>query len=1302
MKRLKLRKEVKFITCLLCFALLLGFLPTMNVIAEDPSQQPHSVTVSQDNDVLYTNKYVELSASYDGSEEAIYQWQIYLANADTWVNIADVKDSVLKVTYAMVANTAANDSAQLRCNVIDGDSSTVSDAVVLNISEPVVNEVEEITSDEPVTEEPLATSGYSLSRVSRNTSNYDISPADSNASDVNIQINYTFEDGNIAADPYLATVTSGSAYSDKVNLPVVVGYEPYYENQLLESTFDINIPNVENDCIYNIVYKAAFVTYSVCFWEQNVDDDQYTESKTIVVDPDNLNDLDASYKRKTGEVIPNNLSDLYKPDGFYSLKYDPSITVAADGSTVINIYYDRYYYLMNFNLDGGYGVEPVYARFGYTIGEIGTPIKSGYSFSGWTLNGENVELPETMPAINTTYVAVWTANDTAKLTVVFWGENANDEEYSYIKSTQVNVKPGSEFTYSESDTLICALEEHTHSIDKCYEITCTQEEHIHNDSCYTCGIENHTHNTSCYTGVGSPSSAGTGSPNNPSNGTVSREAWSWDGKVIYINGTWYKYTGNTQIGQIAPVTCGKTEITHVHTDDCLGCGKTEHSHSLDNNCYNLTCDKTEHSHTSDCYMSGAGLDSKLWVFEKSDTVNVAADGSSVVNVYYKRTDKTLTFKYNYSDRNRKYQSTETITAKWGSDISEKYKKVASNAGSTFWTEKTDGSGPYTNYIGVMPEKSITYYNRGATGRDGTMTYNGQDLNGEYTIKLFEVSGVGGYDVTIEDRYIFEGFTYHHGTNIGSDCKGATFYYTRNKYKITFNDGYNDVKTESVLYQQTLNSYSSYVPDVPEAYESGSVYFGGWYLNPECTGKEYILDEHTMPANNVLLYAKWIPVQHTVKFYLDRDAYDNKTKLETHQDVTVYHGSLVDPTPNNPENGEYTFVSWFYLDNGVEKAFDFANMPVKKDLEVYGKWTSNTLKKYVIEYVTKINGETVKIADDTIGFALAGQDKTFEAKTGNALDPGYQEGYFPLTSSHTITKIDIKDSNDDPKINCYQFEYVAKESVDYKVKYLEKDSNIELHPSKEESTKKAAVTETYEYIKGYVPDAYQKTLILTATAESSNELIFWYEKDELHAPVRVTYYVQNQIGDDYSVYRTIASTSINIGSDYTAEVIDVTNCEFEKAIVNNISVDPKQKDGKTVITEKVPEEGLDIAVYYKRKVSDLTINKKINDDTDPQQDFVFKVSSRSLGQPIIVVIHAKDFKDGTGSVVISDLRVGTEVLVEEITDWSWRYTVNTINTRKTISNDTSSNSVTFINTLNNNKWLSSDNKVPNQFELNTTE
>lgn len=128
--------------------------------------------------------------------------------------------------------------------------------------------------------------------------------------------------------------------------------------------------------------------------------------------------------------------------------------------------------------------------------------------------------------------------------------------------------------------------------------------------------------------------------------------------------------------------------------------------------------------------------------------------------------------------------------------------------------KLAGGGPYTNYFGVMPQTSATYYNRGTTGDEGTMTYWGQDLNGDYKVKLFEVTGVGGYKVTDEDRYEFEGFTYHHGTSNGSSCKGAAFYYTRNSYKLTFNDGYNEVKSEAVLYEAPLSTYSSYVPDVP--------------------------------------------------------------------------------------------------------------------------------------------------------------------------------------------------------------------------------------------------------------------------------------------------------------------------------------------------------------------------------------------------------------------------------------------------------------------------------------------------------
>ena len=567
-------------------------------------------------------------------------------------------------------------------------------------------------------------------------------------------------------------------------------------------------------------------------------------------------------------------------------------------------------------------------------------------------------------------------------------------------------------------------------------------------------------------------------------------------------------------------------------------------------------------------MRDAGLDPKLWTFVKSDTVTVAADGSSVVNVYYDRTEKTLTFKYKYSKKN--YQSTETITAKWGSNISEQYKKIAANAGSTFWSAQTSGDGPYTNYFGVMPQTSATYYNRGTTGNQGTMTYWGQDLNGEYTVKLFEVTGVGGYTVTDEDRYEFKGFTYHHGTSNGSTCKGAEFYYTRNSYELTFNDGYNDVKSESILYQAPLNTYAEYVPDVPSAKESGSVVFGGWYLNPECTGAEYKLNDHTMPADNVLLYAKWVPVTHRVEFYLDQDAYNAGTKLSTHPDITVPHGSKADPTPDKPTNGSYEFVGWFYMKNGVEKAFDFANMPVNKDLQVYGKWSSNVPKPYTIYY--KIQDTDTQIADPTTGSGLAGITKTFDAKGGSELYANYQEGYFPVAKSHSMTlDINATEEND---TNVYTFWYVQKEAVPYTVKYLNKETGVEVASEKTVSdNRKAVVTEKFVPVTGMMPDAYQKRLVVSAEEGAVNEIIFYYVQDTTHAYYTITHYTENLAKDANgdTTWTEYASSQVvgDIGTTYNAESMTIPGFAFDSTITG------------TKTSGELTADGLELKLYYTR-------------------------------------------------------------------------------------------------------------------------
>lgn len=1075
---------------------------------------PTPVTLVDENGAAATSAAVPqlgrktLTASCaDATETTGYQWQ-FSNDGDTWIDIYGETAQTCSLSYAKVKNMLdADGKAQLRCVVTDGEDERVSSAatVTVDYSAQTAEAATEAQSGVSLKAAPARAASYARSAAPQS----DDAPA---TATYNVVINYLFENNAVAADPYTANLAAGSAFSATVTFPTVQGYLPYV-NETQQNSIDLNYTAIDKDYTINVFYKPTNVDYTVIHYQQNLNDDNYTE-----------------VERETRQGLTNStVPEVAKSyEGFYSLLYERP-NIAADGSTVVEIYYDRYYCLMNFDLDGGYGVEPIYARYGTPIGTVATPTKAGYSFGGWSLDGTTVvSLPETMPAENSTYKAVWTSDATAKVTVVFWGENADDEEYSYIRSMQVDATPGASYSYDGS-TLTCPLAEHSHGTGKC-TLNCT---HVHALDCYSTSYG--------FVKTTKPTTGLTNEGNGIYTYTTGSGYWPTPHYYLNIGDEWY--CGTDYWGDEDDTKSISFDCEHTHTDACYSCGLTEHTHS------------------SAC--------SGLWKFVRSDTVTVAADGSSVVNVYYDRVEKTLTFKYNYSNRYG-YQKTETITAKWGSDISEQYKKIAKNAGSTFWSAEDGYDGPYTNYFGIMPQTSATYYNRGTTGDEGTMTYWGQDLNGNYTVKLFEVTGVGGYGVTDEDRYEFQGYTYHHGTSNNSSCSGAAFYYTRNSYTLTFNDGYNDVKKEPVKYEAPLSTYSSYVPAVPSAYEPGSVTFGGWYLNPECTGAEYKLDTHKMPADNVLLYAKWVPVTHKVEFYMDKAALEAGTKLSTHPDITVSHGSKADPTPETPTNGSYTFIGWFYMDNGVEKAFDFANMPVTKDMQVYGKWSSNVLKQYTIYY--KIQGTDTEIAAPTTGSGLAGVTKTFEAKGGSELYAGYQEGYFPVTKSHSLTlDINATEEND---TNVYTFWYVQKEAVPYTVKYLNKETGDPVATEKTVSdNRKAVVTETFVPVSGMMPDAYQKRLVVSADEGAVNEIIFYYTKDTTHAYYKITHYTEN-LGTDADgnpTWTEYASSQAvgDIGTTYNADPMTIPGFTYDSKVAG------------TVASGELTASGLELKLYYTR-------------------------------------------------------------------------------------------------------------------------
>ena len=268
-----------------------------------------------------------------------------------------------------------------------------------------------------------------------------------------IRVEYRFNDESVAHDPYVAVLTSGSDVDITVKNPILPGYKAVVslaENAAEAPQTVLNYPLLSADHTITVYYIPDLVHYKVRYFMQNIRDDLYTENLS----------LNSSYYERTGytDSYPDDLDSMTFP-GFTNLFHDPDL-IAADGSTVFKLYYDRNYYLVDFHLgEGGYGVEPVYAKYGYTF-NIAEPKRLGYDFLGWARSnaaGEyldssgNVISEETarsssayytafttgiVPLGDTYYRAVWQPQH-VKFSVVYWSENAADSGYSVIAAKDI-------------------------------------------------------------------------------------------------------------------------------------------------------------------------------------------------------------------------------------------------------------------------------------------------------------------------------------------------------------------------------------------------------------------------------------------------------------------------------------------------------------------------------------------------------------------------------------------------------------------------------------------------------------------------------------------------------------------------------------------------------------------------------------------------------------------------------------------------------------------------------------------------
>ena len=276
------------------------------------------------------------------------------------------------------------------------------------------------------------------------------------AAKYNVIIRYVFENGNSAASDWTATIDRGTDLERTIKSPDVTGYTPD------PSEVKVSVQNIQKDVLYTVTYKPAQVSFTVEHYQQNLNDDKYTLAET---------------EKKTGFTESSVGVNLAKTtyEGFTAQPYDTTTKIAADGSTVVQIYYDRNYYLLNLDLAGGWGADPIYARYGAVIG-LSSPTKPGYTFAGWT-----PEAPATMPADNQTLTAKWNP-DTAKYTVQYWQQNADDDGYSFVEKVDRTATVGSKvsgsddksytgftFNYADTDTDVTVAGDNSTAVNVYYK-----------------------------------------------------------------------------------------------------------------------------------------------------------------------------------------------------------------------------------------------------------------------------------------------------------------------------------------------------------------------------------------------------------------------------------------------------------------------------------------------------------------------------------------------------------------------------------------------------------------------------------------------------------------------------------------------------------------------------------------------------------------------------------------------------------------------------------------------------------------
>ena len=606
-----------------------------------------------------------------------------------------------------------------------------------------------------------------------------------------------------------------------------------------------------------------------------------------------------------------------KYEGFQPGRYDQKLTIAPDGSTVVNVYYDRYAYNTNWVLCYDDKLICTYTTYEAKVYAPDVS-REGYEFAGWYADaaltqevnfvGENAP---TAPAKTVSYYAKWQGVENT-ITFVSNGGSAVDSKNGItgetIAAPAEPSRTGYVFAgwYSDqnctkkwdfgSDTVPGAMTLYAGWTPAQYIVTFDANE----------GTVETASKPVTYTEVYGELP------------TPTRQGYDFLG--------WF--TAQTDGAQVreddrVTITAGQTLYAHWTAGEVNYTVK-HYQQNVENDRYTEVSSETLSGITNQTTAAAA----KTYTGFTAQPVTqqtILADSSTVVEIYYDRLTYTVTWMNGENtlktDTGVKYGAKAAYT---GTEPTKT--EVGHTCTFTGWNTAADGSGTAWTASTTVTD-NVTWYARFSSTRE-TYTIEYGNMNGlsnpnpeQYTygdtVTLKSPPNRTGY--TFDGWYEDYSCRYNPVSQISAtDTGNKTFYalWTANTYTVRFDANGGDVTPASMDV-----TYNGDYSELPTLTRTGYT-FDGWFTAAD-GGDQITADTKVQITADQTLCAHWTVKSYTITF--------NTNGGSEIAPITQDYGTAI-TRPEKPTRTGYTFTGW---DKTIPDTM------LAENLTITASWTANT-------------------------------------------------------------------------------------------------------------------------------------------------------------------------------------------------------------------------------------------------------------------------------------------------------------------------------------------------------------------------